>query len=52
MLSNCGGGEDSQDPLGIQGDETSQSLRKSTLNIYWADTKTEAPMLWLPEVKS
>ena len=37
MLSNCGAGEDSWESLGLQGDETSQSLRKSTLNIFWQD---------------
>ena len=33
MLSNCGVGEDSWESLGQQGDQTSLSLRKSTLNI-------------------
>ena len=37
MLSNCGGGEDSWESLGQQGDQTSQSYRISTLNIHWKD---------------
>ena len=37
MLSNCGVGEDSWEALGQQGDLTSQSERKSTLNIHWKD---------------
>ena len=37
MLLKCGVGEDSWESLGLQGDETSQSLRKSFLNICWKD---------------
>ena len=37
MLLNCGFGEDSLESLGLQGDQTSQSCRKSTLNIHWKD---------------
>ena len=37
MLLNCGGGEDSWESLGQQGDQTIQSLRKSVLNIHWKD---------------
>ena len=37
MLSNCGAGEDSWESLGQQGDQTSQSYRKSTLNLHWKD---------------
>ena len=37
MLLNCGGGEDSWESLGLQGDQTSQSWRKSVLNIHWKD---------------
>ena len=33
----CGVGEDSWESLGLQGDQTSQSYRKSTLNIHWQD---------------
>ena len=37
MLLNCGIGEDSWESLGLQGDPTSPSLRKSVLNIHWKD---------------
>ena len=37
MLSNCDVGEDSWESLEQPGDQTSQSLRKSTLNIHWKD---------------
>ena len=37
MLSNCGAGEDSWESLGQQADKTSQSQRKSILNIHWKD---------------
>ena len=37
MLLNCGVGEDSWEPLGLQGDHTGQSYRKSVLNIRWKD---------------
>ena len=37
MLLNCGVGEDSWEFLGLQGDKTSQWLRKSVLNIHWKD---------------
>ena len=37
MLSNCVAGEDSWVSLGQQGDQTSQSYRKSNLNIHWKD---------------
>ena len=32
-----GAGEDSWESLGLQGDQTSQSSRKSGLNIHWKD---------------
>ena len=35
-LLNCGVGEDSWESLGLQ-DQTSQSWRRSTLNIHWKD---------------
>ena len=35
MLLNCGVGEDSCESLGLQGDPTSPSSRKSDLNIHW-----------------
>ena len=34
---NCGVGEDSWESLGLQDDKTSQSQRKSVLNIHWKD---------------
>ena len=37
MLLNCGVGEDSWELLGLQGDPTSPSERKSVLNIHWKD---------------
>ena len=37
MLLNCGVGEDSWESLGLQGDPTSPSSRKSVLNILWKD---------------
>ena len=37
MLLNCGVGEDSWESLELQGDPTSQSKRKSVLNVYWKD---------------
>ena len=36
-LLNCSVGEDSWVSLGMQGDQTSQSWRKSVLNIHWKD---------------
>ena len=37
MLLNYAVGEDSWQSLGQQGDQTSQSWRKPTLNIHWKD---------------
>ena len=37
MLLKCGVGEDSWESLGLQGDPTRQSYRKSVLNIHWKD---------------
>ena len=37
MLLNCGVGELSLRALALQGDPTSQSQRKSVLNIHWKD---------------
>ena len=37
MLLNCSVGEDSWESLGLQGDPTSPSERKSVLNIHWKD---------------
>ena len=39
--------------LGHQGDQTSQSQRKSVLNIHSrTNAKAEAPILWPPDVNS
>ena len=51
MLLNCGVGEDSWESHGLQGDQTSQSWRKSILNIHWKDW-TEASIFWPLNVKS
>ena len=37
MLLNCSVREDSWESLRLQGDQISQSERKSTLNIHWKD---------------
>ena len=37
MLLNCSVGEDSWESLGLWGDPTSPSQRKSVLNIHWKD---------------
>ena len=37
MVLNCGVGEDSWESLGQQGVQTSQSYRKSVMNIHWKD---------------
>ena len=37
MLLNCGVGEDFRESLGLQGDSTSPSRRRSTQNIHWKD---------------
>ena len=37
MLLNYGVGEDSWESLGLQGDQITQSSRKSVLNIHWKD---------------
>ena len=37
MLLTCGVGEDSWESLGLQGDPTSPSSRRSVLNIHWMD---------------
>ena len=38
MLLNCGVGEDSWESLGLLGDQTSQTSRKSILNVHWKDS--------------
>ena len=53
MLLNCGVGEDSWESLGLQGDQTTQSWRKSTLNIHWKNNaEAETPIPWPLGAKS
>ena len=52
-LLNCGAGEDSWEPHGLQGDQINQSSRKLTVNIHWKNWgETEDPLLRPPDVKS
>ena len=37
LLLNCGVGEDSRESLGLQGDPTSPSWRRSVLGVHWKD---------------
>ena len=37
ILLNCGVGEDSHESLGLQGNPTSPSQRKSILGVHWKD---------------
>ena len=37
MLLNCGVGEDSWESLGLQGDPTSPSQKRSVLGVHWKD---------------
>ena len=37
MPLNCGAGEDSWEPLGLQGDPTSPSWRRPVLGVHWKD---------------
>ena len=47
MHSNCGAGEDSWESLGMQGDQTSQSLRNQPwIFVGRTNAKAEAPILW------
>ena len=52
MLLNCGVGEDSWESLGLQGDPTSTSKRRSFLGVHRKnDAKAETPILWPPHEK-
>ena len=56
MLLNCGVGEDFWEFLGLQGDPTSPSWRRSVLGVHWKDwcwswNSTKIP-LWPPHAKS
>ena len=45
MILNCGVGEDSSESLGLQGDPTSPSQRKSVLKVHWrTDVEAETPI--------
>ena len=53
MLLNYGVGEDSGESLGMKGDPTSPSERKSVMNIHWMDdVEAETPILWPLDVKN
>ena len=51
MLLYCGSGKDSWNSLGQQGDQTSQNVRKSILNII-GRPDAEAPIVWPPDAKN
>ena len=50
MLLNCGDGEDSQESLGLQGDQTSGN--QPCIFIGRTDAKAEAPVLWLLDAEN
>ena len=58
LLSNCSAEEDSWESLGLQGDPTTQSWRKSALNIQpfffigRTAAEVETPILWPPDAKN
>ena len=53
MFLKCGVGEDSWESLGLQRDQTSQSWRKTVLNIIGrTDVEAETPILWPPDAKN
>ena len=47
ILLNCGVEEDSWESLGLQGDQISQSSRKSVLNIHWKDLMLKLKLQYL-----
>ena len=52
-LLNCGAGKDSQESLGQQGDQTSQSKgNQPWIFIGRNDVEGEAPILWTPDNKN
>jgi len=52
MLLNCGAVQDSLESPGLQGDQTGQSSRKSTLIFTErTDAEAEAPILWPADAK-
>ena len=53
MLLNCGAGEDSCEPLGLQGDPTVYPEGdQSSVFIGRTDAEAETPILWPPDAKS
>ena len=50
MLLNCDDEEDSWEFFGLQGDQTSQSERKSVFGR--TDAEAETPILWPPDAKN
>ena len=53
MLLNCGVAKDSWESLGLQGDPTSPSWRKSVLNIHWKDwCWSWNSNIWPPDAKN
>ena len=53
MLLNCDAEVNAWESLGLQGDQTSQSYRKSTFLFFGrTDAEAEAPIFWPPDVKS
>ena len=53
MLLNCGVGEDSRESLGLQGDPTSPSWRRSVLVfIGRTDVDAEMPIFWPHDAKN
>ena len=53
MQMKCAAGEESSVSLGLQGEQTSQFKRKSTLNIFGTtDADAEAPIHWPLDAKS
>ena len=52
ILLYCAG-EDSWESLGLQGNPTNPSKRRSVLGVHWrTDVEAETPTLWPPDVKS
>ena len=53
MLLNCGVGEDSWEPIGLQGNQASQSRgNQSWMFIARTDAEVETPALWPPDAKN
>ena len=51
MILSCSFGKDSWESLGLQGDQTSQSQRKSVFTGR-TDAEAEDPIFWPPDVKN